>query len=314
MTSPFAVKLCLTAAALGCTTRKELCERFRAVNPATAFDVERSYKWLQGVAMPRSATIYDDWAKVIGFDRSAAWIAASTPDAFAEALCAHLSADRAALEALAARFAGLRAAARPVPEAGLGVFVVYSWAMSPRHEGKLIRGCLTVGAARGRRLPASYEEGFATGPLRFTGSATEAGRTLSIALDTEGNPGGGRFFMVLMTPGRPLDALCGEFVGAPINATLAEPTVSRAVALRIDPAVGYAAAAPDCYLAADTATLTDDLAVLGFGDASGRLADAMLATLLRDRSVLGRTGAAELARLTSALEPAREPAPRAMAP
>ena len=50
-----AAKLRITAALLGCATRKELCARFRSVNPATEFDLERSYKWLQGRALPRSA-------------------------------------------------------------------------------------------------------------------------------------------------------------------------------------------------------------------------------------------------------------------
>ncbi|WP_333835179.1 hypothetical protein [Rubrimonas sp.] len=302
MTTPFAAKLRLTAAAQGCATRKELCERFRAVNPATAFDVERCHKWLQGVAMPCSATVYDDWVKVIGFDRSAAWIAASTQDAFAEALCAHLSADRADLEVRAARFGGPRAAGA-APAAGLGTFAVYSWAMSPRHEGKLIRGGLTLGAARGRRIAAEYEEGLVGGPLRFAGSATEAGRTLSVALDSEGNPGGGRFFMVPLTPGRPLDAMCGEFLGAPINAALAEPTVSRAVALRIDPAFGPAAVAPDCYLATDPTALAADLGLLGFGEIAPRLPAVLLDVLSGVGPAVRRTGTAELALLTAALEP-----------
>ena len=37
-----AAKLRLTAAALGCTTHKDLCGRFSALNPATEFDLERS--------------------------------------------------------------------------------------------------------------------------------------------------------------------------------------------------------------------------------------------------------------------------------
>jgi len=50
----FAHKLSITAAILNCATRKELCARFRNVNPATEFELERSYKWLQGRALPRS--------------------------------------------------------------------------------------------------------------------------------------------------------------------------------------------------------------------------------------------------------------------
>jgi len=315
MTTPFAAKLRLTAAALGCATRKELCERFRAVNPATAFDVERCHKWLQGVAMPRSATVYDDWVKVIGFDRSAAWVAASTQDAFAEALCVHLSADRAELEARAERFGGARAAGPAPRDARLGAFVSYAWAMSPRHEGKLIRGLLTFGPTRGRRFAACYEEGLTTGLLRLTGSGRESGRTLHLDLAMEGDAAAAPFYMVLLTPGRPLDALCGEFVGVPTNAAAPEPTVSRLVALRIDPALAAVALAPDCYLSADAAALAADLGPLDFGRRAAQLAAVVLELLARARPSLGRTCAADLSVLTAALEiDFRAPEPALSAP
>jgi hypothetical protein len=299
--SAFSIKLSLTAAALGCTTRKQLCERFRAVNPRTDVDVERCYKWLQGVALPRNAAIYDDWGKVVGLDRPAGWFAACTPEAFAEELCAHLSANRAELEARAARFAGARVAGTAPQGAGLGPFLVYSWAMSPRHEGRLIRGLMTLGPARARRLSARYEEGLAEGPLVFSGAATEAGRTLSIDLEPDDNPGSARFFMVLATPGRPLDALCGEIIGAPISATLAEPTASRVVALRIAPEFAAAAIAPGCYLQAHPGALAADLDRLGLGPGAPRLSIAILDILSAVRPALGRTGAAELSSLTAAL-------------
>ncbi len=50
--SELALKLRLTSAALGCHGRKELCARFRAANPHTHFDLERSHKWMQGRATP----------------------------------------------------------------------------------------------------------------------------------------------------------------------------------------------------------------------------------------------------------------------
>jgi hypothetical protein len=41
MYAEFAIKLRLTSVALGCSSRKELCARFRAVNPATQCDLDR---------------------------------------------------------------------------------------------------------------------------------------------------------------------------------------------------------------------------------------------------------------------------------
>jgi hypothetical protein len=48
-----AQKLSVTAALLGCATRKELCARFRAVNPATEFDLPQ----LQVAAGTRAAAV-----------------------------------------------------------------------------------------------------------------------------------------------------------------------------------------------------------------------------------------------------------------
>ena len=46
------LKLRLTAAVLACASRKDLCARFRAVNPATHCDLDRLHKWMQGRALP----------------------------------------------------------------------------------------------------------------------------------------------------------------------------------------------------------------------------------------------------------------------
>lgn len=54
MVRDFGHKLRITAALLGCASQKDLCARFRAVNPATAFKLERSYKWMHGRALPRA--------------------------------------------------------------------------------------------------------------------------------------------------------------------------------------------------------------------------------------------------------------------
>jgi hypothetical protein len=44
----------MTAAALGCNSRKELCARFRGVNQATQCDLDRLNKWVQGRSLPRA--------------------------------------------------------------------------------------------------------------------------------------------------------------------------------------------------------------------------------------------------------------------
>ena len=76
-------KLQLTTIALGCPTSKELCARFAAVNPNTAFTAQNAYKWVRGKATPRLSSVYEDWARVLGDDFTGAFVAASTFEEFA---------------------------------------------------------------------------------------------------------------------------------------------------------------------------------------------------------------------------------------
>jgi hypothetical protein len=80
-------KLCLTAAWLCANSRKELAAAFRRVNAATTFDVQRAHKWLQGRASPRGRGVYEDWARLVGLDESADWIAECSAETFLERLC-----------------------------------------------------------------------------------------------------------------------------------------------------------------------------------------------------------------------------------
>jgi hypothetical protein len=171
--------------------------------------------------------------------------------------------------------------------------------MSPRFEGRLIRGLLTLAGGSRGRLAAAYEEGFVAGPLRFAGSATESGRTLHLDLGAADDPGLGRFFMVLLTEGRPFDVLCGEFVGAPVHDSNPRPAVSRIVLLRIGADAARAAAEPDCYVAAGPDALSDDLARLGVA-APGAIAEALVDVLSRPRPPLARTDVVDLTRLAAA--------------
>lgn len=91
----------MTALVLGCTSRKDLCVRFRKVNPDTQFDLERANKWMQGRALPRNPQIYADWARVLGTERSTDWLARCTLDAFMAELVSLFNAGPATLRQLA---------------------------------------------------------------------------------------------------------------------------------------------------------------------------------------------------------------------
>jgi len=75
-------------------THKDLAAAFRRVNPATPFDVDRAYKWLQGRAQPREQQIYEDWSKVLGLDRPGQWIADCDAEAFLDEICVRHGRDR----------------------------------------------------------------------------------------------------------------------------------------------------------------------------------------------------------------------------
>jgi hypothetical protein len=174
--------------------------------------------------------------------------------------------------------------------------------MAPGFAGQLIRGLLTLQPARGHRLAAVYEEGPPVGPIRFSGSAVENGRAFFVDLDVRDDPVIGRFFMVLLTPGRPVDVLCGEFMGSPVSGSAPSPTVTPIVLLRIDPDAAPLAAGALCYLAADEGSLAADLGRLGLADlVATDVAAALLAFLVRSRDGLARTTADDLARFAAAL-------------
>jgi hypothetical protein len=151
-TRDVAAKLRVTATLLGCASQKEFCAAFRHANPRTEFDLGRSYKWIQGRFLPRSPRVYEDWAGVLGMDRSADWIASCTLDAFVEALCARHAVDRTAL----LRHAGLDngrgapSAAGAAEDYLCGAYACYSLAQSPYYGGRLIRGTLTIEPAARR--------------------------------------------------------------------------------------------------------------------------------------------------------------------
>lgn len=87
MVRDFGAKLRITAAALGCASQKDLCARFRELNPRTIFELDRSYKWMQGSSLPRSARLYEDWAALLGTARPVAWLQSCTVGEFLELLC-----------------------------------------------------------------------------------------------------------------------------------------------------------------------------------------------------------------------------------
>ena len=233
-------KLWLTAALVGATTRKGLAAAFRRVNPATAFDLERAHKWLQGRARPRERRVYEDWAVLVDLGESADWIAACGAEAFLERLCARHGLAREALLRRAAAVAGATALGRGeadgrgTPELAGTSYVCYSHAWSPYFRGRLVRGTLEIAAAPGgpQRLVGTYTEALPTGRLQAEGAVTVAERAL--CLDLRGPKGGGvQLLLCLFPPTPPASVLGGFMTGTTLIGPDPQPSVTRIIMVRL---------------------------------------------------------------------------------
>ncbi|MGA9869519.1 MAG: hypothetical protein WBQ75_24050 [Acetobacteraceae bacterium] len=258
--SDLATKLHLTAAALGCNGRKELCVRFRNVNPRTHFDLERSHKWMQGRAAPRYPQVYEDWARVLGTKRSGTWLASCSTEAFLLEICTlHDSEPAELLRRVHPQISAIRDAPRRKDAFDLylhGTYICYSRAWSPYYRNRLIGGELTLGPGATRTAPsATYTEALPAGMVTFEGELLLAGRMLHVILreSTAGSP----LFMSLFLPGPPASVMCGVMSGTTVVGPEPLPSTTRLVAVRV-PRRGVAS--PGCFLPRSGAISADLLA------------------------------------------------------
>lgn len=263
MPTDLAWKLRLTAAMLGCGSRKDLAAAFRAANPRTGFALDRAHKWLQGRAAPRDATLYADWAAVLGTARPPAWVASCSRAAFLAEVCHLAQAEPAVLEA---RAAAIGAAAPPDPAEHYlcGDFAAYSHAWSSAQRGRLIRGALALRPGRAGRFALAYTERIVGGTLRLAGTAELSGRVLHGSLRDRAS--GGCLFLTLQVPGRPAAAIAGVMSGATFASADPEPSATLIVLLRIAPGAAQTLEEGNRYLAPEA--LAADIAALGMPGAA----------------------------------------------
>ena len=305
-------KLRVTMALLGCNSRKELCARFREVNPRTEFDFERSHKWLQGRAKPRTAQVYEDWTRLLGMQRPVAWLTACSVDAFLDEACSLFAADRQDLR----QRAGLLdrpPAAGGAPEGAAvhylcGAYVGYCHAWSPHLHDQLSRSSVVVHPGKGARFPVDYRLSPPAGPVELKGQLGMVGHVLQVELRDAGS--GASVHITAFLPGRPASVLCGIMSGASLMSPDPEPSATRIALLRVPPA---RAAEPDrssCFLPASAGALAADLAARGVAPADLEAAAAGLLRFLngRDRPGMHQVGSADQARLARLFDSAAAPA------
>jgi hypothetical protein len=141
----------MAAAALGCSSRKQLCAGFRSVNRATQCDLDRLNKWVQGRSSPRALSVYADFAAVIDTPNPGRWVADCSLEEFAAELAAHSGVDAAnlAMPDSLGRRRNPRAAGLFGGVAALSSsFAAYSPAWSSHSHRRLLRGALRLSSGR----------------------------------------------------------------------------------------------------------------------------------------------------------------------
>jgi hypothetical protein len=300
----FAEKLRLTAAALRCASHKDLCARFRTVNPTTQCDIERLHKWIQGRAQPRSPQVYDDWAKVLGTQRSGAWLISSSLDEFSAELSALSGTPIADLHRLDA------VRTRAAPRAGklallggamalCGNFACYSHAWSPHFRGKLLRGGLRIEPGKAGGLGAIYSENLVDRTVRLTGEVILSGRSLHLHV-RESDSELPLFFSMFL-PGPPVSLLSGVMSGIALVAHEPLPSYSRVLMVRVSPETDLDGS--NRYMEWSAAAVSEDLTRLGVVfDETVRL-DALVAEFLGEN--VDQTSMSDQAELSALFDKVR---------
>ncbi|MEW5422895.1 hypothetical protein [Amorphus sp. 3PC139-8] len=288
-------KLRLTALALGCATNKELCARFATVNPNTAFTAQNAYKWVGGKATPRLSSVYEDWARVLGEDLTASFVAAASFKEFAAAVQERHPLPEAALARLERDRVEGRAVpldpATPAPEPRTqplwqsnhllcGGYLAMSYAWSRAETGNLILGRMEVEARPDGGLDASYTEKLFGRLVPMMGQVSGDGRAAQAVLRCSFS--GRLYFLALQVPSPPANLVGGILVGSALHDPNARALAGRMLLVR-DRSVGQLSGGLG-YLPPDPARLDGEIARLGYADTPERQAASQALIDFLDRA------------------------------
>lgn len=267
-------KLRLTSRALGCTTSKELCARFAAVNASTAFTPQNAYKWLGGKAMPRVSSVYDDWARILGPETTASFIAASSFDEFAAALMAQYDLPDAAVAELRPevpattdRRAGPAGGCWHARHLLVGSYLTISPAWSRAEAGNLILGHAEISEDGQDGLECRYNERLFGRTVTMAGRMISDGRSAQAALTCSATQR--LFFLGLHAPAPPANIIGGMLAGAVLHDLEARTTASRMLLIR-DHSATQDPLARGRYAQACGQILDQEIGLLGYRSAADR--------------------------------------------
>ena len=288
------MKLQLTSLALGCSTSKELCARFAAVNPETAFTTQNAYKWVRGKATPRLSSVYEDWARILGGGLAASFVAASSFDEFAQMIGRHFPVPDSALTKLrqdhpptpapaTAPTPPTDTAARPSswrPNQWLaGHYLAVSLSWSQLKTGHLILGRVDIAPGDGGDFAIEYTESLFGQDITMAGQMLCDGRTAQAALRCSLSLR--LYFFSLRAPTPPANIIGGLLSGAALHDFEARALAGRIILIR-DHMARHAPSQRPSYLPASPDLLDEQLAHLGYADdPQRRVASRQLIALLQ---------------------------------
>ncbi len=246
--------------------------------------LQNSYNWQSGRSSPRNFGLFEDWAGALGLAEGPHFIMTSSLEEFVRVLGERLSLPDQFLESF-----GRQPAAPPAPEAEVaaawrngallrGSFMALSLSWSPTQRGRLLCGSIAFDVQPGGGLTADYRENVLGRLIGFTGGGIEDGRTGQVTLKCDVN--GASFFMAFHLPTLPGNLAGGVFAGNALYDPNSEPTASAILLLRnhLLPRAELDKAAD--YRDLDEASLSELLAMLGYGRDPGLAAERALCELL----------------------------------
>ncbi|WP_193187157.1 hypothetical protein [Nisaea sediminum] len=270
MIRPFSDKLRVVMRIAGCETQKALYARLKAVNPETAYDPIRAYKWIQGRSSPRNRAVYDDLARLLEMEATGDWLRNSSYEEFYSRVCARYGDILPSpSEEIGPGETETPSAETMDPGGSLPAYLVGSYfsvsrAWSPHRPGTLIAGVTTLSRDSDGRFQCDYLECLPWGDLRMTGAVQRVGRNMAASIaDSDAEMAINFTYSI---PPAPAAILAGVMSGVTLSDAEMRPIAGRVLSLRlldgeIDPA------RVSGYLGLNEDELAEKLRFCGLSDA-----------------------------------------------
>jgi hypothetical protein len=237
MNRPFSDKLRVIMRIAGCETQKALYARLKALNPETAYDPIRAYKWIQGRSSPRNRAVYDDLAQLLEMEATGEWLRNSGYEEFYSAVSARYDdllpplSEETGPDETETPSAETQEPGGPLPAYLAGSYFSVSRAWSPHRPGTLIVGVTTLSRDSDGRFQCGYLECLPWGELRMTGVVQRVGRNMTAPIiDSDAEMAINFTYSI---PPAPAAILAGVMSGVTLSDAEMRPIAGRVLSLRL---------------------------------------------------------------------------------